>query len=476
MKKLFFSLAVLFILILSFSNFSYQTAGPGVWTTTLTGTGAIWQRCIAIAPSNPQIMYAGSNTSGIWKSTNGGLNWVQMNSGITSLTLQAVEVSPSDPNFVYCGNGLGGATSGIYVTTNGGANWTFRNTGIADSSGTQEFVIHPTNPNIALVSVWNASNFTNSINGVYKTTDGGVTWAPANTGMGTNKNVICISRNPLNFNTMYCGTSFLVPNPPGTGPTYIYKSYNAGATWTLMSSGLPNLATDLNAVRTISVSNLDTSVAVAGLFQNTTTGGAFFTSNGGTSWTRRSTGIPNVVGVQIRSILIRPGTANQFIAGLDNATTGGVYMSTDAGLTWASFNGGTMLASYVVRSLAWRNSDHTLFAGVAGTSGQGIYEYTFPPLNVGDPNNLPTEYSLEQNYPNPFNPNTVIRFGVPSSSFVTVKVYNSAGREISTIVNEQKTAGWYEVPFTASGIASGVYFYKITAGSFTDTKKMILVK
>ncbi len=473
MKKIIF----ISLLALISINFTYLNDGPEIWTQTLSGTGAIWQRCISISASNSQIMYAGSNTSGIWKSTNAGVNWSQVNNGLLALNMQCVEVSPSDPNYVYAGTGVGGTNAGIYVTTDGGSNWTQRNSGITDSAGTQEFVINPTNPAIALVAIWNASNFTNSINGVYKTTNGGVSWTPSNTGMGSNKNVICITRNPLNFNTIYCGTSFQVPNPPGTGPTFVYKSYDAGSTWALFSSGLPSLATDLNAVRTISVSSLDTSVVVTGLFQNTITGGAFLSTNGGTAWVRKSNGIPNVIGVQIRSILIRPGSATEFFAGLDNATTGGVYRTTDAGTTWTAFNGGVMLSNYVIRALAFRVASNTLYAGVAGTSGMGIYEYSFPPVGISDPPlNEPDKFSLSQNYPNPFNPITKIEYTIPVNSFVQLRVFNSAGEEVKELVNGNVERGIYSIDFDGTNLSSGVYFYKLITADFTAVKKMIMIK
>ena len=89
---------------------------------------------------------------------------------------------------------------------------------------------------------------------------------------------------------------------------------------------------------------------------------------------------------------------------------------------------------------------------------------------------LPTVYSLNQNYPNPFNPATMINFSVPKEEFVTLNVFNSIGQKVATLVNESKTAGTYQVDFNAANLSSGIYFYKITAGSFTETKKMILMK
>jgi len=89
---------------------------------------------------------------------------------------------------------------------------------------------------------------------------------------------------------------------------------------------------------------------------------------------------------------------------------------------------------------------------------------------------IPTIFALAQNYPNPFNPETSIRFSIPQESFVTVKVFNTLGEEVVTLVNEAKTAGTYNVSFNAKSLTSGIYFYTIKANDFTSTKKMILMK
>ncbi|MCH7963277.1 MAG: T9SS type A sorting domain-containing protein [Bacteroidetes bacterium] len=89
---------------------------------------------------------------------------------------------------------------------------------------------------------------------------------------------------------------------------------------------------------------------------------------------------------------------------------------------------------------------------------------------------VPSEYSLEQNYPNPFNPSTIINFSISESEFVTMKIYNALGEEVSTVVNEFLNAGTYNVNFNAENLAAGMYVYKITAGNFTSSKKMLLLK
>ncbi len=102
-------------------------------------------------------------------------------------------------------------------------------------------------------------------------------------------------------------------------------------------------------------------------------------------------------------------------------------------------------------------------------------------LNYG----VPTEYKLEQNYPNPFNPTTKIRYSIPSNvtlrqvqgdNLVMLKIYDILGNEVTTLVNEQKEPGYYEVDFNAGNYASGVYIYRLMAGSYVSTKKMMVLK
>ncbi|MAT59534.1 MAG: hypothetical protein CMF23_16305 [Ignavibacteriae bacterium] len=103
----------------------------------------------------------------------------------------------------------------------------------------------------------------------------------------------------------------------------------------------------------------------------------------------------------------------------------------------------------------------------------GQFEYSsIVNVEVG----VPMEFNLAQNYPNPFNPSTSIEYSVPSNEFVTLKVYDVLGNTVSTLVNETKEAGKYNVTFDASNLTSGIYFYSINAGGFTQVKKMMLVK
>jgi len=112
--------------------------------------------------------------------------------------------------------------------------------------------------------------------------------------------------------------------------------------------------------------------------------------------------------------------------------------------------------------------------------------FTGPPVSVDEDEINPIGFELMQNYPNPFNPNTIITYSVPVKSFVNITVYNIIGKEVVTLVDEEKPAGIYEIEFSAAGgsssgkdiysLPSGVYIYRLTAGSFTNSKKMVLLK
>ena len=95
---------------------------------------------------------------------------------------------------------------------------------------------------------------------------------------------------------------------------------------------------------------------------------------------------------------------------------------------------------------------------------------------VSDEFNLPATFALFQNYPNPFNPSTIIRYQHPVDVNVTLKLYNVMGQEVQTLVNQAMEAGEHTVEFSNTGLSSGVYFYTLTAGSFNETRKLLLVR
>ena len=105
-----------------------------------------------------------------------------------------------------------------------------------------------------------------------------------------------------------------------------------------------------------------------------------------------------------------------------------------------------------------------------------VYGDTSLITGVNDKSQSVFNFKLEQNYPNPFNPTTTIRYRIPETGLVTLKVYDILGREVATLVNEERISGSYEVEFDGSNLSSGVYFYRMRAGDFIDTKKFVLIK
>ena len=89
---------------------------------------------------------------------------------------------------------------------------------------------------------------------------------------------------------------------------------------------------------------------------------------------------------------------------------------------------------------------------------------------------LVLNFELSQNIPNPFNPSTSISYSIPENAFVTLKIYDVLGNEVVELINEQKESGNYQIDFNASELSSGIYYYTLTAGNFTSTKKMSLIK
>lgn len=138
--------------------------------------------------------------------------------------------------------------------------------------------------------------------------------------------------------------------------------------------------------------------------------------------------------------------------------------------------------TYTISGKANHSGDYTVYVSVTDDSLANTVDSTLIVVQnatgLGDAlnNNVPKKYTLSQNYPNPFNPSTRIKFGVPKSGMVSLKIYDILGRQVATLVNGYRKAGNYRVNFDASALASGIYFYRVVSGNFVKTKKMILMK
>jgi photosystem II stability/assembly factor-like uncharacterized protein len=165
--------------------------------------------------------------------------------------------------------------------------------------------------------------------------------------------------------------------------------------------------------------------------------------------------------------IIRDRAGNLYAA--TNAT--GVLKSTDVGQTWEECSAG--LGSSTVSSLTC-SFDGYLWCG---TPDKGIYRSVSPITGIGT-GSIPDEsrFRLEQNYPNPFNPSTTIRYGLPHKSNVTLSVFNTLGQRVAQLVSNEMETGYHEVKFNGAGLSSGVYFYRIQAGEFVAIKRLLLLR
>jgi photosystem II stability/assembly factor-like uncharacterized protein len=283
------------------------------------------------------------------------------------------------------------------------------------------------------LAVYGTNLFAGTYGGVFLSTDSGTNWTAVKTGL-TNSSVQSFA---VSGTKVFAGTL-------GGG---VFLSTNDGTNWTAVNNGLTGSYVFALA---LSGSNL-----FAG-----TDGDVFLSTNNGTSWTRTSTGLTSA-GVFCFTI----SGANLF-AGTDD----GVFLSTNDGNAWTAINAG--LTNSFVQTFAIHGT--SLFVGTEG----GVFSRPLSEMvaDVERAEFSPNSFLLEQNFPNPFNPSTTIKYELPRASQVSLSVYDVLGREVSVLVNDRRDAGDYQVKLDGSNLASGVYFYRLQAGDFVATKRLVLLR
>ena len=180
-------------------------------------------------------------------------------------------------------------------------------------------------------------------------------------------------------------------------------------------------------------------------------------------------GVENPMNRQVLrfSLLLVKGT--DLFAG----TNSGVFLSTNNGDNWSQVNSGLPTSTHVRSLVAFSTN---LFAG---TIGVGVWRRPLAEMISSvetSPTGSPAAFELSQDYPNPFNPSTTIRYGLPARSHVTLTVFNTLGQQVATLVEGEMEAGYHGASFDASGLASGVYLYRLWAGEFVQTRKLVLLQ
>ncbi len=326
------------------------------------------------------------------------------------------------------------ADGGVFRSTDNGSSWTSIDSGLTNYDLTT-FAFSGTNIFAGIYG-----------QGVFLSTNNGDSWTAANTGM-EDAYVECLA---IRDTELFAGTD-----------KGVFLSINNGTSWTAVSNGL---------IESVHWIGLGTTVVQAltfiggTLFAGTDGGGVFFTTNNGTNWFNSSSGL-TFAGGNVMSLVT---SGDRLFAG----TWGGVFLSTDHDTTWSAVNTGSLDSA--VYSLAIKDS--FLFAG---TWGHGVWKRTLSEMTTSvkqADNRVPKRFALLQNFPNPFNPSTIIGYQLTTNVFVSLMVFDVLGRRVETLVNERQSAGNHSITFNAGSLPSGIYFYRLDAGTYHDTKKLLLLK
>ncbi len=411
-----------------------------LWALTPPGASSQWLPtnvpsghlilCFAVQDS---VLYAGdygdvtfttdsSYPGGVFRSTNGGWNWTRVNNGLSldGIHFPTVEAIIVSGKYVIAGT----SKSGAFRSSDRGDTWIQADSGLpSTSSNVLRFL---TAGQYLFAGVYSK--------GVYRSSDDGASWSFTNAGISD-----------TSIHALAAGDSAIVVATVN-GP--MFRSTNNGNSWTLCPHYLP-----YTTVMVASGSNL---------FAGTWYGGVYQSSDNGTTWNSKNSGI---VELNIEQLAV---SSNWLFA--CTTANGYIYASSNMGGTWSDVT--DSLRSFGTKSVfAW---DTTLFAG-----GNGIYRRRLSDLTTGIraitgvATLAPT---LMQNYPNPFNPATIIRYYLPRRQNIQLSIVDILGRTVDILVDGPESSGEHEVRFDGHNLSSGIYFYRLMSGGSIETRRLGLIR
>ena len=451
MKKVIF-----FLLLITITTLSYFTSLNAQWYEKSNGLPnydgyayAIdaYDSLIATGPytQTPAPEYIPDS---LYITTDGGNNWyTRALPGNLEREDDLIDISIMGKDKIWFCTGGGK----IYNTTDGGFSWQLQ---FYDTSMTTFMNYIEMFDSLNGMAMGDATYWSNKPALFLKTTNGGIDWISQNDSyfFGAGSGDLWRRVDFIDINTGYF-------RPTSGG---LHKTTNSGKDWEVFS----------DTIWCHVLKSYDENIFLGEEFIDSSIGAMYRTIDGGQNWESNQFDFLEW-GFDIEYIPGNP--SNVWYASY------AVCFSSDTGKTWVEEfrldnffftdivftdeNNGWLLANRTASSFEPR-----IFRTTNGGFG-GI-------VSVDDIQNnfIISNYILEQNYPNPFNPTTIVKYQISELSFVTVKVYDVLGKEIETLVNEEKSANVYEIEFDGKGLTSGIYFYQLQAGSFVETKKMILMK
>lgn len=381
---------------------------------TLEGPSNIGGRISAIVedPSNPDIIFCGFSNGGIFKTTNGGKNWIPVFDKEITLSIGALAIDPKNSNIIYAGtgdpdiNGNSYIGFGMYKSTDGGLTWT--PSGLTEVRVINEIIIDPINSNILYVGAMGNPFESNSNRGFYKSKDGGLSWSKT-LFVSDSSGISDIAINPVNPSILYAASYHRIRTAAYSRPegpdSKIFKSTDQGEHWSLIMQGIPQTIYSRIA---IDISASDPDILYARTVKNLTScnggyniEGLYKSANGGDSWTRVAIdystldcGFLGGFGWYFGKIAIDPKNPQHiYMLGVD------LWSSLDGGITWLNVDEQSQIGLHADKHILIFRKNGNLLLGTDG----GLYQYNTSNSQWADIENIPCTqfYRVETDIKNP---------------------------------------------------------------------------